>query len=400
MTPPWNLADPAPPAAGAEVVDRARALAPKIEAHADQIEEARELPEPVLQALVTAGLYRLLLPRSVGGLEVDPLTFVHVIETVAAADASTAWCLCQAGGCAMSAAYLNPAVAREVFADPRAILAWGPGADARAVAGADGYRVTGTWSFASGGRHATWFGGHSAIHEADGTPRRRPDGSPEWRTMLFPAARVRLRDVWHVLGLRGTGSDSYAVEDLHVPAAYSFERESAAERREPGPLYLFPAGSLFAAGFAAVALALGRRLLDAFVELARDKTPRGARHALRDNAVVQSQVARAEARQRAARGFLLGSLGEVWRAVVRDRALGVEQRMLVRLAGTHAIHEAKAVADLAYHAAGATAIFASAPFERPWRDLHTVIQQLQGRQAHYETVGQFVLGLEADLTWL
>jgi alkylation response protein AidB-like acyl-CoA dehydrogenase len=300
----------------------------------------------------------------------------------------------------MSAAFLHPAVAADIFRSPRAILAWGPGADARAVAEDGGFRVTGTWSFASGGRHATWFGGHCAVREADGTPRRGPDGTPEWRTMLFPAARAEMRDVWHVLGLRGTGSDAYSVDGLHVPAAYSLARDSAAERREPGPLYLFPAGSLFASGFAAVALALGRRLLDAFVELAREKTPRGARHTVRENAVVQSQVARAEARLRAARGFLLGSLGEVWRAVLRDHALTVEQRMLIRLAGTHAIHEAKAVADLAYHAAGATAIFASAPFERPWRDLHAVLQQLQGRQAHYETVGQFLLGLDADLTWL
>jgi alkylation response protein AidB-like acyl-CoA dehydrogenase len=200
--------------------------------------------------------------------------------------------------------------------------------------------------------------------------------------------------------LRGTGSDSFSVDGLYVPAGYSVARDRAAERREPGLLYLFPAGSLFASGFASVALALGRRLLDAFVELARDKTPRGGRHTVRENAVVQSQVARAEARLRAARGFLFGSLGDVWRAVVKDGALTVDQRVLIRLAATHAIHEAKAVADLAYHAAGATAIFDSAPFERPWRDLHTVIQQLQGRQAHYETVGQFLLGLEADQTWL
>src|SRR6202171_2973663 len=142
-----------------EYVARARALAPRIEACADQIEQERRLAPPVLDALFAAGMFRLLLPRSLDGSEVDPATFAAVIEEIAKADASTAWCMCQASGCAMSGAYLPPAVASEVFGtDPRAVLAWGPGPGARAVAAEGGYRVTGTWSFASGCRHATWLG--------------------------------------------------------------------------------------------------------------------------------------------------------------------------------------------------------------------------------------------------
>ncbi len=148
-------------------------LAPQIGGWADQAEQERQLPQPLLAALIDAGLFRLLLPRSLNGAEVDPVTFVEVIEEVAKLDASSAWCLCQASGCSMVAAYLRPDVAAAIFGnDPRAILAWGPGLDARAVAVEDGYRVTGTWSFASGGRHATWLGGACPIYEADGTPRR------------------------------------------------------------------------------------------------------------------------------------------------------------------------------------------------------------------------------------
>jgi alkylation response protein AidB-like acyl-CoA dehydrogenase len=384
-----------------DYVERADKLAPLIAAHADRIEEGCRLSGPVLTALHEAGLFRLLLPRSLGGAEVDPATFARVIETVARTDASTAWCLCQAGGCSMAAAYLRPDVATEIFGrDPQALLAWGPGPEARAVAAPGGYRVTGRWSFASGGRHATWLGGYCPIVEPDGAPRTRPDGKPEGRTVLFPASRATLIDAWRVIGLRGTGSDAYVVDDLFVPEEHAIARDDPTRRRDRGLLYCFPIGNLYTSGFASVALGIARSMLDAFVELARIKTPRGLSRPLRESAVVQSEVARAEARLGSARLFLLGSLEEIWRNVGRVGSLGLDERMRIRLAGTHAIHEAKSVADAVWDAAGATAIFAGGAFERRFRDIHTVTQQLQGRQTHFEAVGQFLLGLEADTTFL
>jgi len=284
-------------------------LRPRIAAAADRIERDRRLPEPLLDALHDAGFFRLLLPRTFDGGELDPVTFTLVIEEIAKADASTAWVLCQTAGCSMTAAYVPPDVARDIFGDPRAVMAWGPGAGARAVVADGGYRVTGTWSFASGGRHATWFGGSCPIYEPDGRPRRRPDGSHEARTMLFPASRARMTDVWHVIGLRGTASDSYSVGDLYVPKAYSMARDDASERRQPGALYCFPIVNLFASGFAGVALALARACLDDFVALARDKTPRGMSRTLRESAAVQGQVGQCEARLRSARMLLAGIAG-------------------------------------------------------------------------------------------
>lgn len=391
------------PSAGGvpDFVERARMLAPQIDACVDQIEFDRQLPESLVAALVDAGLTRMLLPRSLGGAELDPLTFTEVIEEISRVDASTAWVLCQTAGCSMVAAYLAPPIAWEIFGrDHRALLAWGPGPDARAVAVEGGYRVTGTWSFASGGRHASWFGGYCPILEPDGTPRRRGNGAPETRTLLFPATSVQMTDVWQVIGLRGTGSDSYSVSDLFVPQEYAVSRDDPSERRQPGPLYCFPTGSLFAAGFAGVALGLARTTFDAFVRLASDKTPRGFSRTLRENAVIQSQVGQAEAALRSARLLLFATLGEIWTAVGRSGHMTVEQRINIRLASTFAIHRARDVVEVAYHAAGATAIFNSGPFERRLRDLHAVTQQLQGRQAHFETVGQFLLGLEPDMSWL
>ena len=384
-----------------DYVERACALAPEIEARADQIEQDRRLPEPVLAALFEAGLFRLLLPRSLDGGEVDPVTFARVMEEVAKADASTAWCLCQAAGCSMSAAYLSHDVAMEIFGrDRRAVLAWGPGPGARAIAVDGGYRVTGTWSFASGGRHATWLGAHCPISEPDGSSRRTPNGKVVERTMLFPAASATFVDVWHVSGLKGTGSDAYTVDDLFVPHDHSISRDDPAERRQPGLIYCFPTGSFYASGFASVALGIARRMLDAFVSLAREKTPRGYKRPLANNAVIQSQVGQAEAQLSSARRFLMGSLADIWGAVGSSGTLTMDQRMLIRLASTYAIHQAKAVADVTHHAAGATSIFVDSAFDRGFRDIHAVTQQLQGRQAHFETVGQFMLGIEPDTTFL
>src|SRR5437763_14553824 len=368
-----------------EYLERARELGPELEAAAEEIERLRELPEPIVEALVERRLFRLLLPRSLGGAELPPAAYVQVIEEVAKHDASSAWCLGQANGCTMTAALLDPEVAAEIFGDSRGIVAWGPPgpAEARAVEGGD--RLTGTWSFASGSHHATWLGAHVTM-------------PPAMRTLLFPKASAKFTDIWHVIGLRGTGSDSYTVTDLFVPESHTVLREPEPKLRQPGLLYAFSSSNMYSAGFAGVALGIARSTLDAFIELARDKIPRGAKRTLRDDNVVQSQIAQSEARIRAARAFLLGSLEQIWREVARSERLTLDHNTTIRLASTWAIHQAKDVVDAAYHAAGATAIFENNPFERRFRDVHTVIQQYQGRQAHFGTVGQVLLGLPAEGT--
>jgi alkylation response protein AidB-like acyl-CoA dehydrogenase len=383
-----------------DVLQRARELAPTISACADEIERGRRLPDRLAAALHEAGMFRLLLPRSLGGTELEPAGFVQVTEALSGVDASTAWVVCQTNGCSMTAAYLRPDVARAIFGgDPVGVLAWGPPAGSRAVAVDGGYRLGGTFNFASGSRHATWLGGQAPIVDADGNPRQR-NGVAERRTLLFPATSVTMKDVWHTIGLRGTGSDSFVVDDLFVPHEHTIARDDPAERRDQAPLYCFPQGSLYASGFAGVAMGIARSMLDDFVTLATDKTPRGYRRTLRESPVTQSQVAQAEARLGAARVYLLASLREIWAAVGRTGALGLDQRVAIRLAASHAIRQAREVADFAYHAAGGTAVFTSNAFERRFRDIHTVAQQLQGRDDHFESVGRFLLGLDPDTTFL
>jgi alkylation response protein AidB-like acyl-CoA dehydrogenase len=383
------------------VIARAEAVRGAVAAASNEIESTRRLPPALLDQLHEAGLFRLLLPRSSKGIETDPLTFFHVIETIARADASTAWCLSQAGGCAMSAAYLDLPVAQAIFgSDPRAVLAWGPGPRVKAVECEGGYKVTGVWSFASGGRHATWLGAHSPIYQADGSPKLDADGVQQERTMLVRNEDVAWTDIWNTVGLRGTASDQFALEDFFVRSDHSITREFDRECRESGPLYRMGSGTCYQVGFAGVACGIARGALDIFVDVARNKVARGFKSPLRDNAVVQSNLAQAEVNLRAARGFVLQSMADVWKELGAGATITVEQRITVRMAATHAIHKAREAVDFAYHAAGATAIFENHPLERRFRDIHTVTQQLQGRLSHFETVGAWMMGADADLTFV
>jgi len=393
-----SLEKPRAEARDTDYLQKARELAPTLAAASDEIEELRELPERIVEALIEGGFFRMLLPRSLGGGELDPLAYVQVLEEIAKADPSTAWCLGQNSGCSMSAPYLEPAVAREIFGPPCGILAWGPdlpGAG-RGVAVEGGIRVTGRWGFATGSRHATWLGAHVPIFEPDGTPRMNPNGRPFVRTVLFPKSSAEIIDNWHVIGLRGTGSDSYALNDLFVPQKYTCSRDNEAERREPGLLYRFTSGMIYAMGFSNVSLGIARGALEAFVELARDKIPRGARKTLRENNVIQSEVAQSEAKLRSARAFIHTTLREMWEEAEEKGDFGLDKHWQLRLASTWAIHQARDVVATIYHAAGATAIFNDNPFERRLRDIHAGTQQGQGRPIHFETVGQIRLGLPPE----
>src|SRR6185312_13406510 len=254
-----------------DVVARAQAIQSAVAAASDEIEQGRRLPPALLDKLHEAQLFRLLLPKSSNGIETDPVTFFHVIETIAQADASTAWCLSQAGGCAMSAAYLDLPVARSIFGkDPRAVLAWGPGPRVKAVECEGGYRVTGVWAFASGGRHATWLGAHCPIFKADGSLRLDDDGLQAERTMLVRSADVEWTDIWSTVGLRGTASDQFALRDFFVRADHSITREFDRECRENGPLYRMGNGTCYQVVFAGVACGIARGALDCFLDLARN----------------------------------------------------------------------------------------------------------------------------------
>jgi alkylation response protein AidB-like acyl-CoA dehydrogenase len=379
-----------PEALGASgLVERARALAPLIAQEADEIERTRRLTQPVVSALIEKGLYRSLLPQSFGGAEAPPEVFMQMLEEVAKADASTAWCLGQCSVCAMTAAYLDADVAREIFGKPTDILAWGAIAnEVHVVPG--GYRITARWDFASGSRQANWLGAHVQVLEADGTRRMKPNGTPEIRTIVFPATKATMHDVWDVIGLLGTGTDSYSVENLFIPENFAALRDDFTALREKGLLYRITTYTMFGLGFAAISLGVARATLDAAVDLARAKHSVGIT-AMRENSAVQGLIGRTEGNLRAARAYLYSTAAAAWHDLTRSGNLTEDHRAAIRLASTWTIHQAASVVDAAYHMAGATAVFRANPFERRFRDMHAIAQQIQARDTHYEDVGRNIL---------
>jgi alkylation response protein AidB-like acyl-CoA dehydrogenase len=368
------------------MVARALALHPLLTRDGDEVNQRRELTPSIVTALKEGGFFRLLQPRSIGGMELQPTDFARVTEAIASADGSTGWVVCQSNGCAMSAAYLDSKIAQQMFGPIDGILAWGPpGGPFEAERVPGGYTISGTWRFASGCQNATWLGAHVKIA-----------GTKETRTLLFPKSSAEMTDIWHTLGLRGTASNEYTVTGVFVPEERAMLRDQALGRREPGPLYRFTGNQLYASGFAGVGLGIARGLIDAFLNLPATKVSRGAGRPMRENNVVQSQLAQSEARWHSARAFLHTTLDDVYRHVVRHGEMTEQQAAMIRLASTWAINQSREAVNTLFHCAGSAAVFEDQPFERRLRDIHTVSQQAQGRQLHYESVGQVMLGMPAE----
>ena len=372
-------------------VARARDLARLIAAEADAIERGRRLTEPVVDELHGARLFRMLYPRSVGGDEVEPAVYIEAVGEWRGPTARSAGARRSPTAPASSRPISTwtrraPSSGRRVRPAPGGRPTSAAGSRCRAAIGSPAAGI----SPAVAGMRAGW-----ARTARSSSPTGRCGcnnfGRPTLRTWLFPVEQARLLDNWNPIGLRGTASESYTVEDLFVPEEFTGTREDPTLRREPGPLYAFPQQTLYSVGIACVALGIARGMLDAFIDLALRKTPRGAGR-LADNAVIQAEVARAEARLGAARCYLIDTVTEIYRRAGPSAPIDIPDRARARLAGSNAITSAVAVANRTYKAAGVDAIFPGSPFERRFRDIHTLSQQIQSRDAHYETVGQVLLG--------
>ncbi|MDP2334428.1 MAG: acyl-CoA dehydrogenase family protein [Reyranella sp.] len=382
------------PAAAKSALERARALQPLLDTHGAEMDRRRELTPEVVEALVGQDMLRLLLPRSLGGQEIHLLEFCRTTEALAWADASVGWFVNQSNvSSATSAAAMPPETAAAVFGHAREGLAWGAKhSKSRALRVEGGYRLSGTWSFASGGRHTRWLGAHSAVQNPDGTPHIRY-GRPDDRSFVFLRTDARITDDWYVLGLRGTGSDTYTVEDLFVPDERAPARDALEERRESGPIYTIMSTLLYATGFCGVTLGIARRLFEAYVELARGKHSRASSNAMAVNNAVQREIGLLEARLSAARAFLHEAAGQTYDAAAAGK-LDVGLRLRLRLATTYGMNEATEVAIASYRAAGTTAILDAQPFERRFRDAMSASQHLQAMLPHVEMVGRHIIGTD------
>src|SRR3954470_317721 len=346
----------------ADPVAEARRLAADAAAQAAEGERARRLPPALAQEIAEAGLFRLCVPASLGGLEAHPAVLVQAVEALARGDGAAGWCVAIAATSGLVGGYLPPAGAREIYGSAASVAGGVFAPQGRAVAQDGGFRVSGRWPFASGCTHCDWLMGGCVVLDGE-TPRLLPNGMPDVRLLLAPAGGLTIHDPWHVSGLRATGSHDIELAETFVPAAHGASVFSD-RPREDGALYAFPLFGLLAVAIAAVSLGIARGALDDLTELAGGKVPTGGRPTPAERATLQADVARSEAALRGARALLLEAVDDAWDGAAGDGEVDARRRGALRLASTHAAQTGAEVAATAYRLGGGSAIYDSRPLHR------------------------------------
>ncbi len=377
-----------------DLVAAASRLAPELAERAGEMEAARRLPADLARKMAEAGIFRMVTPGYLGGLECSPREIVETVARLAEANASAGWCAMIAATTALNAAYMDRDTAEEIYADPLAITGGVFAPMGKARVEGDGYRVTGRWQWGSGSANCTWLCGGAMVQE-EGDLLRTPDGAPVSRMMIFPAHDAELIDTWHVMGLQGTGSGDIAVSDLFVPRARSVSLTHDLPVAE-GPLYAFPAFGLLALGVCAVAMGNARGALDSFRALAQAKGSQGSRRTLAERPAVQATHAELEARWRAARAYLMDEIDATWSVAQTDGTIPLERRAALRLACTHMTRTGADIARTCYDLGGGAALFLDSPLQRQFRDAHAITQHIVTAPATYELIGRIEMGLPTD----
>lgn len=373
------------------LVAEARALAPAISAASEQIEAAGALPDSILDALHTAGAFRMAIPAAYGGLDADPLTCARVVEEYAAADASVGWCVMIAAQITLLAGLLPADGARELFRDPRAVACGVARQTGKAIPVDGGYRVTGRWPFASGSLHATWFSAECMVMHGD-EPERNEAGETIGRVLFLPREQVSIVNTWITGGLRGTGSNDFVVEDQFVP-----EHRSVRPFYDPPVLSTprYDAMGLDMLGHGTHALGVARGALQAARELAPKKVAYGGKF-LAESARFQEDFAEAQGLIESARAYLYSTGDDLWARLVAGEKSTAEDRARVRLAAGIAMKNSLRAMDLLYAGVGTPAFFSASPFERRFRDLHAAAAHVMIGRLVMEAAGRVGLGMEAQ----
>lgn len=340
-----------------EIVDRARSIAPIIEAEADAGETATTTTAAAVQAIADAELFWALVPKELGGLEVDVLTALAVFEALAHADGSTGWsAMANITSSCFAGIYTGPDAAAAMFTNgQKGIHAGmlGPVGTARRVDG--GYRVHGRYQFGSGCAHASFIGAGTVEVDDDGTQLTSATGLPAMRVVLMPRAEIGFRGNWDVLGLTGTGSYDYVVDDVFVPESYTFSLLEHVQQRG-GPAFTIGLFSITASGHAGFALGVGRRALDEIATLANTRVRMAGFTTIGAEQLFQYELAQHDCALRAARAFVYEAIAEADAEARSVDPVGPILQPRVRAAATYATRVATDAARFAYHWAGSAGL--------------------------------------------
>jgi indole-3-acetate monooxygenase len=370
----------------ATLLDAVRALAPTITPRAAEIEAARRLPPDLVAALTDADCFRMLLPRSHGGLGLDFPAAMHVLEALSRVEGSVGWTVMIGAGTWCDLAGLPRASFDAIYAGGPVITggAISPSGTATAVAG--GYRIRGRWAFASGCQHSAWLSAN-CVEDVD--------GEPHLRLAVMSADEVEIEDTWRAAGLCGTGSHHFTVDDVVVPA----ERTYALLASEPcvdEPLVRVPVPALIALGIGSVAIGIAQGALDD-IHATTTRTPLFAAGSLAGNPLFQHQLATADTRLRAARALLYEDAASTWATATARHELTLEERARIRAAGVWVTATAADVVDFCYRAGGGGAVYLDNPLQRRLRDINTVTQHFLVRSDTLTTAGAILAGQDPGL---
>ncbi len=355
----------------------------EIAARREEFDRLSHVPREVIAKLKRAGVYRAATPRRFGGDALAPTAFLDMIERIAVADGSAAW-VASFGSANVYLAALPLATQAQLYADgPDQVFAGGlfPVQPAQPADG--GWRVNGTWKFASGCKGADWLG----VGISTGVPG--VPGKP--RTAVFRPHQVEIVDNWDVVGMQGTGSHDLRVTDQFVADDWTFVR--GGEPCVDEPLYRYPTIAYAAQVLAVVNLGLARAALDVANQMAGGrKTTTGAPQ-LADRAYYRIELAKAEAQLRSARAFFYDTTDTVWQSILAGNPVTPEQVSLLRLAATQIAREGADVVHRAYRLGGTMAIYRTHPLQRLLRDSMVVTQHAFLGEGNFDGAGAVFVGV-------
>lgn len=374
------------------------ALLPEIASRAEETEHLRHLPADLALKMAQAGAYNLAKPKALGGLQLSPLDFMKIIVAIAEADASAGWCAMIAVTSTLGAAYMEPGAAAEIFGREDAIAGGVFAPMGKAQDMGDHYLLSGQWQWGSGSANCSWLGGGAMIIK-DGEMQKFDNGAPYHRMLFFPVDQVAFIDSWHVAGLKGTGSGDFKVDAIKVPKTHSVSFVSD-RPLDQGALYKFPLFGLLALGVCSVALGNARAALEDIKQIAiTKKTPGGTRN-MAQRAVVQVELAKAEAHLGGAFAFLEKAIETAWQEAQEANEISPATRANLRLACAHATEVSADACKVAYTLGGGAAVYASHSLQRRFRDAHVATQHITTAPAVFELAGRVLLGQPVDMAML